>query len=107
MRREDNNIKNDDNNSRAVLSIKIDNLNANAERHEVEDNKRFDKIFNFTKESFEKIEKQITTLDVKLSEKVNDLWDSKNKQEGAFGLSKWIAGGVGGLFAVVFGHFWK
>ena len=95
----------DYNTSNAVLAEKLKNIAANSINHEKEDERRFDSMLKFTEDSFKKIEKQIDALDEKLSDKVDSLWDLKNKQEGAFGLSKWFVGGVGGLFAVIIGHF--
>lgn len=67
------------------------------EATEKHSNERFERTFNFVKGSFDKIDGRFD----KMEEKLGTLWDTKNKQEGAFGLSKILAGSVGGFLVLI------
>lgn len=65
--------------------------------HIEDDGVRFERTFNYVKDAFSKMDERFDTIDTKLG----TLWDNNNRQEGAFGLGKWMAGLIGG--AVVAG----
>lgn len=59
-------------------------------QHVEDDNKRFERTFNYIKDQFEKLDKNFE----KLGGKIDTLWDEKNERKGAFGASKLIGGAV-------------
>ena len=74
----------------AKIEVGMNNLSKWSDAHDELDTQRFDRTFNYVKERFDKID-----------EKLDTLWDTKNKQDGAFGMGKWIAGGVGGMVVAI------
>lgn len=82
----------------ARVDQKVTNLDRNMEAHIAEDSQKFDRVFNFVKERFDTIENKIDDL---MKDKVEPLWDNKNKQEGAFSLGRIVAGTVGGGLVAV------
>lgn len=81
----------------ARIDERVLNIAKSFEDHEDNDSERFDKTFNFVKEGFDKIDNRFDKVDARLGK----LWDIKNKHDGAFGVGKMIAGGIGGVFVAL------
>lgn len=62
--------------------------------HVEEDNRRFERIFNYVKDRFDGLE-----------EKIDTLWDEKNQRSGAIRASQLITGGAWAIAAVVASWF--
>ncbi len=77
------------------------NMDRSFINHERQDTERFERTFKFVKEGFEKIDDRFDKMD----EKLGALWDLKNKQEGAFGMGKIVAGIVGGALVAAIDFF--
>lgn len=81
----------------ARIDANVTNLDKSFGAHEKLDSERFDRVFNFTKEGFAKLENHFD----KIEDRLDTLWDGKNRQEGAFGLGKIIAGSIGGFLVAI------
>lgn len=83
-------------------------LDRRAEAHEHSDNDSFDTMLSFVmgmkKDILAAIDNTNDKVDA-LDTKVGTLWDDKNKREGAFGLSKLVAGTAGGLLVALMDWF--
>lgn len=92
----------------ASLEANMRNIQSQAAENE----RQRQRTFEYMKEMKTDILSSIGNLDDKFTEKFADLdekrigplWDDKNKRDGAFGLGKFIAGGIGGL--IVAGMEW-
>lgn len=93
---------NDDEHATLVrVDQKVISIEKWAELHGNHDDVRFERNFNFVKEQFGKLDARFDKID----EKLDTLWDDKNRHEGAFGFGKWIAGCVGGLIVAAMDYF--
>lgn len=84
----------------AFLEANYTSLDRRAVDHERNDAERFERSFKFVQGMKEEILGAVGGISEKfdtLEEKVSALWDDKNKREGAFGLSKVLAGTLGGV----------
>lgn len=75
----------------ARVEEKVTNIEKWNENHAKDDTERFNRMFEYMKERFDKTDKKLDTL-----------WDNKNRQDGAFNLGKIVAGGIGGLLVFLF-----
>ncbi len=88
----------------AYLEANYGNLDRRAAEHEKNDTERFERTFSFVKGMKTEILEAVGVVDSKISPlagRVNELWDEKNKREGAFGLSKLVAGAGGGVIVAL------
>lgn len=89
------------------------NMEKNFDAHMRDDHERFERTFLYLKSEFNEIggrlDKFERTLDNRvrpIENKVETLWDARNKQEGAFGVGKWVAGVLGGVVGAAI-TFWS
>lgn len=84
----------DDSAKIARIDQKVISLEDWTREHAKDDDDRFNRMFGFMKERFDKVDSKLETL-----------WDSRNRQEGVFGVGKFIAGAVGGFLVAVLDYF--
>lgn len=77
----------------ARIDERVVNLDRMVNLEKASTAERFDRTFKFVEDGMASINDRFDKVD----EKLGELWDIKNKQDGAFGLGKIVAGGIGGL----------
>jgi len=77
----------------ARIEEKVSSMSAWSNKHETHDDERFTRTFDFMKDQFDKQNNVLKEI----NDKVGTLWDTGNRQEGALGISKFVAGGIGGI----------
>lgn len=65
------------------MEERVDGLVYSFRTHETADHERFELVFSHMKDRFDKIDAKLETL-----------WDTNNKNQGAFGASRLVASGV-------------
>ena len=91
-----------------ALEVNYANLDRRGADHERNDAERFERSFKFVQgmkeeilEGIDEVKSQVSAL----RDKVDTLWDEKNKREGAFDLGKIAAGAVGGILVAAVEYF--
>ena len=90
-------MNSDEHETLARVDQKVISIEKWCESHGQHDDVRFERSFQFVKDGFSKLDTRFDKID----EKLDTLWDDKNRHDGAFSMGKLLSSGFYSVLALV------